>query len=711
MQPIKINKFRGIYPRNSESLLPDNAATIAFNIDFTREELRSLKSHQIIKTLPSVCASIFSEDGLRFYNFTNDANIEISPYGSGAASDRIYYTTNGDFRTTAKSAATTTGGEPAWSYRVGVPKPTVAPTLFADPSPIAQLGNFKFILMFHYEFNGIKYQEGEIGWSDFGSAITPVNGERDISYTFTIPDRYKDTVAITEKSRRREVVNYVPGTDPSDKSTPEGASAVVRLLMAKPENFTSASYLGYLGGVTAPKINGNPEMDLYSENSSFYKPNSLSPFSFKLQQSASASGTYTATLEDSKSEENKETRAYVYTLRNIYGEEGASSPPAVIDTLPGKPVQLAGMIPDMEQYVPLKEVCWYRTQNGGASSDYFYAFSTPASGLSNRAITATDTVSAGILNEPLSSTHYYPPNRNLQGLMNVGNGIFAAWFGTELWFSEAFKPWAWNPSNMKSFGWPIVGAAVQGSGILVATLGNPYLVYGVSPESMTMEKLNVDQAGVSKWAIASVGGRMLYASNDGLVAVDGGRGSLNESEIFFTRDVWREKYKGKFSQMQFAEYDGALIVFSRMNAFTPFMIRLDEATGAMCELSDFVANSVFYSVTTDGLYFSRGRDLYEFGGGTDSTLTWQSKEIRLADPIAYSIAKALVNGTFTIEFWTCDSGTWALRHTESIVSAGGEKVFRLPSGFKSNCWKIKITGAGRFRELRMAFSGRQLAEG
>lgn len=38
---------------------------------------------------------------------------------------------------------------------------------------------------------------------------------------------------------------------------------------------------------------------------------------------------------------------------------------------------------------------------------------------------------------------------------------------------------------------------------------------------MTVSKINVDQAGSSKWAIAVVDGVVMYASNDGLVALTG----------------------------------------------------------------------------------------------------------------------------------------------------------------------------------------------
>jgi hypothetical protein len=42
--------------------------------------------------------------------------------------------------------------------------------------------------------------------------------------------------------------------------------------------------------------------------------------------------------------------------------------------------------------------------------------------------------------------------------------------------------------------------------------------------------------------------------------------------------------------------------------------------------------------------------------------------------------------------------------------AAGTTNFRLPSGFKEDRWQIQIAGTGRFRELRVAETARELAK-
>lgn len=315
-----------------------------------------------------------------------------------------------------------------------------------------------------------------------------------------------------------------------------------------------------------------------------------------------------------------------------------------------------------------------------------------------------DNISASALNEVISSTYNYPPPDTLVGLMSLPNGILCAWKGNELWFSEAYRPWAWPPSYVKPLRNTIVGGVAHGSGAVVTTLAEPYLVSGVSPDSMTAARLNVSQAGVSKWSIASVDGSVIYASNDGLVVLNGGAASLAQSSQFFTRDVWRQFYQAGLSTMNFSVWDGRLVVFSSTGVFTPFMIRFDEADGTMTDLPELVASCAFISQQSDQFYFANGTGLYQFNGGLPQQAVWLSREEVLPMPLNFAFAQAVVEGDWTIKFYAGG----VLRHTKAV--SGGVTNFRLPAGFKSDRWKVNIAGQGRFRELRVAQSAVELAK-
>ncbi len=416
--------------------------------------------------------------------------------------------------------------------------------------------------------------------------------------------------------------------------------------------------------------------------------------------------TYTATFSVLIGEEDKEARAYIYTYVNVYNEEGPPSPPTVVTTGTTVDVSMTGKTTTETGYAPMKEIRIYRTPTGSGIADYFYVGAVSVIGLgADVNVPFNDNVKPELLNEPISSTYFYASPANLSGLIALPNGILMAWRGNELWFCEAYKPWAWNPNNTKPLTHVVVGAIAHGSGAVVTTLANPFLVSGVSPDSMTAARINVSQAGVSKWSIAAVDGVVAYASHDGIVTLAGATGSLSMSERFFTRDVWRNAYKNGLDTMQFSVWDGRLVVFSRTQEFGPFMIRLDEAAGTLTDIPDLVAWCGFISPESDQFYYTAGAYLYQFNGGSveGKSASWTSREMILPNPENYGAAEAVVtSGSWTIEFYA----DGVLRKSKGVTT--GTTPFRLPGGFMATRWQVRIYGSGRFKELRVARTPNQL---
>ncbi len=649
MSGTKLTAFKGIRPRIPESLLSNGEATIAQNCDFAYGELRNGKGGFALLTLSNAASSIYTDDGLSFYSWTTDVNAVRSPMVSDTF-NRLYYTGDGAMRVADRLGMRPAGGPPSSSYYVGVPRPTVAPKLTALQAEQVTSSNATIVFKLHWEYGGVKYQELQI-------TPTVVNNTQ---YQFTPPAR--------------------------DTATPEAAFPVLRM--------------------TANWLKDNAQVfDLYTDNSSFDSTGGL----YSLSMSKQTDGSFIATLAQGVKESDKETRAYVFTQVNTYGEEGPPSDPALMDTSPVLPVSVTLTKNQVANYAPIKELRVYRTGSGTTITDYFYVGSVSV--LSATEVTFNDNVKAELLNEVLSSYDYYPPDTGLKGLMSLPNGILCAWKGNELWFSEAFKPWAWPPKYVTTLPNAIVGGIPHGSGAIVTTTTIPYMVSGVSPDSMTATKINVNQAGVSKWSMAVVNGSMIYASNDGLVTINGATGSLDQSAVFFTREVWRQRYAAGLSTMRFSVWDGRLVVFSSSGAFTPFMIRFDEAAATMTDLTSLSAQCAFVSVLSDQMYYVSGQTLYQFNGGASLNCQWQSREMVMARPVNFGSGQAVCEGSWAIEFWayvqTPTGWTYQLKHTQQVTT--GSTTFRLPSGYESDRYRIKITGSGRFRELRVAQTARELA--
>lgn len=645
MAGVKINVFSGLRPRMPESLLPEGAATLAENCDFAYGELRNTKAGFLVGTMSNSPKSVYTDDGLSFYTWTVDVNAVRSPLAKDTY-NRLYYTGDGGPKVADRTGVGLAGGPPASSYLVGVLRPTVAPVLAASAVRTVDATTCTLAFRFHWEYGGVRYQEQAI-------APTALGQNR---YQFTPSAR-------------------VAGT-------PDQAYVVLRM---------TATWLS----------DGTQVFDLYSTNSAL--DDSQVAYTLSLSQDSGAS-TYTATMKaDIDDPATQETRAYVYTYVNTYGEEGPPSPPSKITASLLQDIGVTVTRDAIGSYAPIKEIRVYRTPTGSTMADYFYVGSIQVLGQVGTTFAFTDNVDEALLDETLASTNDYPPPVDLVGLMALPNGILCGWRGNELWFSEAYRPWAWPPAYVKPLPHAIVGGIEHGSGAVITTTGKPYLVSGVSPDAMTTAKLNVDQAGVSKWSIAVVDGACMYASHDGLVVLNGGSASLMASQRFFTREVWRQRVGAGLSGMRFSVWDGRLIVFHATGAFTPFMIRMDEADGTMTDLPGFTAACAFVSQLSDQCYYANGTGLYQFNGGAGQTAVWQSREVVLPRPSNFGAGQALVTGAWTLEFYA----DGVLRLTQAL--AAGTTDFRLPGGFLAERWKIKASGSGRFRELRIATTGRELA--
>jgi hypothetical protein len=649
MAIMKFTSFSGIRPRLPESLLPQDAATVAENCDFAYGELRSAKGGVFYRTMVNTPQSIYTDDGLNFYTWTADVDAVRSPLVADQFV-RMYYSTTGGIFVAPRNGAGVNGGPPPSPYLVGVQRPNVAPTVSVQGIKTVDATTATLVWRFHYEYGGIKYQEATITPTSLGSN----------RYQFTPPTRAA--------------------------STPEGAFPVLRL--------------------TANWLTDNAQVfDIYTSNSSFESTKGY----YTLNMAAdTGAATFTATLVSAIPEADKEARVYTYTYVNTYGEEGPPSPVTSVTTGTTIPVQLTVTKAADGSYAPIKEIRIYRTGTGTSIASYFYVGSITVLSNPPGTFNFTDDVKPELLNEELTSLNYYAPDTGLRGLMSLPNGILAAWKGNELHFSEAYKPWAWPPAYVKTLPHVIIGGIPHGAGAIITTTTVPHFVSGVSPDSMTTSKLNIDQAGVSKWSIAVVDGVVVYASNDGLVAVAGASGSLALSEQFFTREVWRARYGAGLSTMRFAVWDGRLVVYSSANSFVPFMVRLDEAQGAMTDLPTFVAQCSFVSPLADQFYFATGANISQFSGGSDLSTVWQSREIVLDRPTNFGVGQALVEGSWTVQFHAFINGAYSLRHTQSLTA--GQTTFRLPGGYKSDRYRIRVSGTGKMRELRVAETAAQLAQ-
>ncbi|MBB6578944.1 hypothetical protein HNP33_003049 [Comamonas odontotermitis] len=734
-----LNKFTGIFPRVQESLLPEAAATLAEHCDFAYGELRNMKAGFYINSMSNQPSSIWTEDGLTFYSWPGDVDAVRSPIANDLHR-RLYYTGSDGFRVTDRMGTRPTGGVPGTSYKVGVPRPTTPPTIPAGGGLLLKRINkdkHNIEYRFHYESGNVKHQEGAIAVTPTFDASGNLTNAR-----FTAPKKkvtsattnrptniagnpvtyaangwpifeYLDNHGLPEPDRaflnayyhlspsdtwftytgsyfapcaKPELENSTNNESqvPADQATPDGAFEVLRI-------------------IAKDKVTGETYLDIYTSNSSFYA--AVQFVELNLVKVENQNNMFDAQMTAGAEEKDIESRAYVYTYVNQYNEEGPPSDPLTLDATPTGIVDIAATLDAVDGYVPISEIRFYRTGSGTSIASYYYTDSIFLSGQTGpKVLSFRDTKNGAELNEELNALYNYPPAQDLRNLTLLPNGILMAMRENEVHFSEAYRPWAWSPANVKPLKSQVVGACAIGTGAIITTRTQPYLVEGISPDAMTVSQLNIEQAGVNKWSIINVAGRVIYASPDGLVTIIGVQAGLGDSQVFFTREVWRARFtNGDLKNLRFGMNDGRLLAYTHDNTTTPFVIRLDEAGGTMTELPGFLAQCTFTGLMADQLYYVVGSKIYAFHAGEDQQCRWKSREMVLTRPLNFAFAQAVASGNWNIKFYADD----VLTHTETIT----QKVtdFRLPAGFMSDRWKIEVSGQGRFRELRVAEKAKELA--
>lgn len=328
------------------------------------------------------------------------------------------------------------------------------------------------------------------------------------------------------------------------------------------------------------------------------------------------------------------SRLYVYTRVTDYGEESEPSPISnEIQWSSGMTVTLSGFVAAPAGRAFSKQRI-YRSQSGSTGGANLYFIAERADTSAN----FIDTVGAADFNEPLSSLEWTPPIDTLQGLVAMPNGMMAAYSGKDLYFCEPYRPHAWPVKYSQATNYDITGLAVSGSTLIIGTKGNPYIAGGTTPDTITMQLIDLLMPCVNPRGMVDMGYAALYPSNDGLVQVQDGMPNLISGPLL-TRDQWRlldpaNLVCGQFYGRFYASYrytddsnmsqEGTLIF--DITGEQPYLIR-----------SQHRADAMFYDVTDNKLYMAIGTTIYEWDAkeSDNDVMTYRSKAYLIPQPTSF----------------------------------------------------------------------------
>lgn len=336
-----------------------------------------------------------------------------------------------------------------------------------------------------------------------------------------------------------------------------------------------------------------------------------------------------------------ETRYYVYTYVNTFGAlEEESEPSPVSDAVTvtaGQKVNISALATSPAGDHNITSVRIYRTLPGEATVGEYVFVSEVAIGSAGGTI--EDDLLAAELGEACPTVGWSPPPDGMIGLTPLANGMFAAFQNNSVYFCEPYFHHAWPAAYIQSIPEQIVGMGSYGNSLVVMTEGHPYIITGVTPDALSVERLPLPEPCVSSKSIAYDQYGVLYASPTGLVSIGPTGRKIITNELFRRRewvdyspetmigDVYDGKYFVSFTStvhtnetMVISRDDKPALSFLSYNAAAWFR---DVETGVLYMLD--VADEKIYSIDTDTNYPLQ----YE----------WKSKRFFMPGAVTWSVCK------------------------------------------------------------------------
>jgi hypothetical protein len=395
----------------------------------------------------------------------------------------------------------------------------------------------------------------------------------------------------------------------------------------------------------------------------------------------------------------EETRVYAYTWVNKesgFEFESAPSPASnPVDVRTGQTVSLSGLdpVPGGSYVVTNRRI--YRSVSG------VFLF---VKEISSSAASFTDDVEPDELGEQLPSLNWSTPPGNLQGLTNLPNGLMAGFVGRDIYFCDPYHPHAWPESYSQTIDYPIVGLARMDTTLAVLTTGVPYFIQGTHPESMAVVKSDLQQSCVSKRSIVEMGGTVLYAAPDGLMALSPSGSRIVTSEIF-NFEQWQTFFKPE--SIHAYQQDNQYIAFYDNGSLQGGFV-FDLRSGNFIT-HNIYANAGFQDLQTDKLYLAvtdgSNEEIKIWGDGAVKEYQWRSKVFTLPHVMGFSCAQVEAEAytNLTAKFYL-DS---TLIHTQTVTS---RDPFRLPS-VKGRDLEFELDGDVEVFSVAIANSMTELASG
>jgi hypothetical protein len=385
-----------------------------------------------------------------------------------------------------------------------------------------------------------------------------------------------------------------------------------------------------------------------------------------------------------------ETRYYVYTLVNSFGEEGPPSPiSAAITVQPGNTVTVGmGSLPGGSYSFSYRRI--YRTNTVGTSKAFQFVGQVTAATTS-----LVDSVLIANLGEVMQSTYWDPPPTDMVGLTSVAGQYFAGFRENELCLSEALFVHAWPASYKQSVDYKIVGLGELASGVAIMTEGYPYLALGLDPASLAITAIRDQAACVAKRGIVSTANMVIYPSPRGLVGLSSnGTGALLTAGVI-SEDDWMVLTPSTIIAYRWRDLYLAFYT-SASSGPGGFYFDPRNPERGLVMLTGVTVTGGYVDLKQDALYVAANRQFSRWDAGSPVTYTWRSRPVELSTPAAMNVVQVIAaNYPVTIAVFRDGS-------LQSRVLINSSAPRRISNGAIGRSYEVEVSGTNDVSDVTLA---------
>jgi hypothetical protein len=560
MAGFKIEQFKGIRPLVSALKLDIGEAGTAENVQLGSGDIQPWVDVDVGR---AVYNTYFNKTIYLFDNAGNPRWFEWDNYVSvargsvkGDVLERTYYTGDGVPKMTYTTIADGGGPYPSSWRKLGIPAPTIPPTVegaalpeTVDSADRRTLPNSLVTELFEIVFANFTVYPGTGTPTDIWTLNAAATG--DITFDLQAGDSIRVTEVIDANTVRLGSATGSGSfavTASNDKSSdefwqpmdeagstqeadftgwriPDGIRATILQHKLRAGDVIRVTRSDYSNGLIFPftaalsfyEQSWATPVEVTIDGSTFYQaPNGrLGANADATADFAALEGGFYYDVDRDASDSNiLEDRSYVYTFVSNLGEEGPPSPlSAAVNALDGDTISITGMEAPPTLFYEITKMRLYRTSSTAAGTEFQFVKEFDVS------TTTTESVTAQNLGEILATTTWDAPPEDMQGITTMPNGMMVGFTGKTVHMCEPYFPHAWPAEYDQAVNYNIVALAALGNSVAVLTEGVPSILTGSHPRNANLRPYKINQACVSAESVASTADSIMYASPDGLVEI------------------------------------------------------------------------------------------------------------------------------------------------------------------------------------------------